>query len=380
MKKEYAIYGRGISTEGLKRNLTKKELEVLENYRKYLSMTSGEKKIRQVFGFLYQFRDMLEKSMLSASKEDLEEFFGLVNASKYEYNTKVMIKKFVKRFVKWHYKDLNLLENLKAGEFKPNRKKINKTVLLSPEEIKTMLHKAENLRDKALLILLYESGARPQEIVELKWKDILFDTDEVHLDSNKTKISRDIPIKESTIHLRRWQQEYSYSDVKQIDFVFPSQQRDKSISVERLEGIIREIANRSGITRNITPYTFRHSRLTDIYKLGVKGLEHNKFAGHKAGSKQQATYSHIDNEDMKEDVLTKVFHIKELTPTERDEMKKMKQEMEKEVDLQKRINQLLCKKMINQISEKEFKKELGNLLTLQIKHVPGEQRQIIEII
>jgi integrase len=229
-----------------------------------------------------------------------------------------MIKRGVKRFCKYYYKDLALVEGLEVGDFKPNRKKINKTVLLTADEIKSICHTADTLRDKAIIVLLYESGARPQELLDLKWKDINFDTKEVHLDSSKTERARDLPIEESLIHLKRWRQEWAFSDVRDNDFVFPSRYRDKRLTTEYLNTIIKTWANKSGIKKEITAYTFRHSRLTEIYKLGVKGLEHNKFSGHKEGSKQQATYSHLDNEDMKDEVLRKVYHIEEVTEEQKN--------------------------------------------------------------
>lgn len=314
MKNTYLIY-RG-RTSLIYDSLSQEEKDLIQEYKNKLLMTASEKKVNQGLRFLLQFRDIIEKPLTNVEDEDLIHFWGLVKTSEHQHNTKVMIKKSVRRFLRWYCKKNNksdnLLEGLKVGSFKPNRKKVNKSVLLKPHEIQTMLHTAESLRDKALLILLYESASRPQELKDLKWKDIDWDEQEVHLDSSKTERERDIPIKESIIHLKRWKQEWSYPSVQEDDYIFPSQKRDCKLTTERINTIVKTIANRSGIDRNITSYTFRHSRLTDIYKLGVKGIEHNKFAGHKEGSIQQVTYSHIDNEDMKEEVLKKVYHIEEI--------------------------------------------------------------------
>ena len=55
----------------------------------------------------------------------------------------------------------------------------------------------------------------------------------------------------------------------------------------------------------------RHTRLTEIRKAGLQGVEFRKFAGHADTSRQEAVYVHLDNEDMKQSVLEKVYKIKE---------------------------------------------------------------------
>ncbi|MCZ6653642.1 MAG: hypothetical protein O7D91_11525 [Planctomycetota bacterium] len=77
--------------------------------------------------------------------------------------TKVMIRRTAKRFLKWFWRDVDKVESFKNGSLVVNKKRINKSTLLKPHEIQLMLHRAEKLRDKVLLVLLYDTAARPQE-------------------------------------------------------------------------------------------------------------------------------------------------------------------------------------------------------------------------
>ena len=88
--------------------------------------------------------------------------------------------------------------------------------------------------------------------------------------------------------------------------------------------IISSTAKKAGIERRVFPYLIRHTRLTELHRLGVRGLEHNKFAGHRAGSKQQGVYVHLDNDDMKHAVLEKVYNIED-TPA--DQVSKYEREI-----------------------------------------------------
>jgi integrase len=197
-----------------------------------------------------------------------------------------------------------------------NNEKINKAVLLTPKELQLMLHRAEKLRDKALLILLYETGARPQEIRDLRWRDVNWEAKEVHLYSKKTKGDRDLPLKESLKHLRRWKSEWVYPDPRDQDYIFPSlvgsrPDRTKPVSVTYINRIIKGLARKAEITRPINTYLLRHTRLTEIRKLGIQGVEFNQFAGHRPGSRQESVYVHLDNDDMKRSILEKVYKLGE---------------------------------------------------------------------
>jgi integrase len=135
-------------------------------------------------------------------------FWGLLNSAPYGEHTKITTRRMVKRFLKWYFRDLEMIEPLKIpSNYLVNKQRVNKSVLFKPNELQLMLHKAEKLRDKALLVLLYETGARPQEVRDLRWRDINWEENEVHLYSKKTKEDRDLPLNEAMKHLRRWKAE-----------------------------------------------------------------------------------------------------------------------------------------------------------------------------
>ena len=211
-----------------------------------------------------------------------------------------------------------------------------KHALLTESEIQCMLHRAERLRDKTILILLYETAARPQEVRELKWGDINWDEKEVHLFSRKTKDDRDLPLHESLKQLKRWKEEWIYPDPQQEDYVFPSSNgsfynRKKPISISYINRIIKSLARKAGITRNIYPYLLRHTRLTELHNRGVQGIEFKKFAGHTPGSNMENVYVHMDNADMKRSVIEKIYKIQEVTPSEKYNYEKRIERLEKQL-------------------------------------------------
>ncbi len=130
-------------------------------------------------GAILQFRDVIEKPLSDVTKQDAVRFWSLVNSAPYEERTRIDIKRAVKRFLKFHYHDLEMLEPLTIPKHRVNTHRVNKNMLFTEEEIKLMMHAAERIRDKALFVLLYESAARPQEVRDLRWQDINWNENEV---------------------------------------------------------------------------------------------------------------------------------------------------------------------------------------------------------
>ncbi|AQQ71419.1 site-specific tyrosine recombinase XerC [Limihaloglobus sulfuriphilus] len=311
MKTEYRMYGR--DSEKLADSISDADNKILAGYLRYCSTTAGPKKVNDYRRYMLQFMDVIEKPLDKITKDDAIDFWALVNHSTHELQTKIMMRRTVKRFLKWFYRDLDMLEALKNTKGPlVNPKKINKSVLFKPDEIRRMLHAAERIRDKALLMLLVETGARPQEIRDLKWGDVNLDEKEVHLYSSKTARDRDLPILHSFPYIFHWYENWAFPDPMAEDYVFPAlvkhySSRNKSISTSYMNRIIQSLANKAGVNRRVNTYLLRHTRLTEVYKLGVKGVEHNKFAGHTPGSKHQNVYVHLDNRDLKQALMKNVY-------------------------------------------------------------------------
>ena len=335
MKAHYPRYG----TKGkeLEQILTPADRELLNAFLTYCAMAAGKGQISKHRRNLLYFRDVVEKPLDSITRDDAIAFWGLLKRAPYEEHTKIAVQKSVKRFLKWHYKDYELVEMLKIRKnYLVNKKRINKSTLITPDELRLMLHRSEKIRDKALLVLLYETAGRPQEIRDMKWADINWNEGEVHLYSKKTQCDRDLPIKEALKHLKRWHDEWVFIDPKNGDFVFPSRvgshpNRNKPISVAYINRIIKAAAKRAGITRDINTYLLRHTRLTEISKRGVKGTMHNMFAGHVKGSIHEAVYVHLDNDDMKEELLEKVYKIQEVSESERGQFERRIDQLEQQL-------------------------------------------------
>ena len=149
----------------------------------------------------------------------------MLNKSERSTETKNDIKKAVKRFLKWKYKDWSErffeLRDIKTSDG-TNHQKLNSSTILTADELQMIVNSIESLKYKALILLMFESAGRPEEILKLRWSDINLGRGDVTLYSSKTKKTRVNPISESLNHLRRYREECFCPPAKANDLVFPN--------------------------------------------------------------------------------------------------------------------------------------------------------------
>lgn len=343
--------------------MNNKEKKVLKDFLIFCGTTSkSEARIKKIEWIMVNSRKIIEKDITKLEIKDVVLYLQKLNNGNYSLWTKNDYKKIFKRFLKWYYKDLELVEGLEVkqgfqGVSKHrafNKGKINKNTLVKAEEFEKLMRAADNLKWKAIISVLYESALRPCELVNLKWKDIKFKDSEgicsITTLSPKTKELRTIPIKENVVDLKRWEKEFQFSNLNKEDYVFPSQfKREEHLSAGSITTMFRRLSKKAKI-RNIFPYMFRHSRIYYIQKkLGARMAA--KYAGHSLETSE--IYDHLDSDDVEEAMMKNVFSKKELTKEEKNEIEELKKKLEERDRKDKLISNEL--KELQQIVQKRLK-------------------------
>ena len=336
MLTQYPHFKQGISAK-IEKSLGSKDKTILEDFLKYCRITAGDKKVLAYKRELLKIRFIVKEDLDKWNKKDknknpilIQEYLGLLNNSHLEKWTKNTIKIYLKKFLRWKFKDLTLIEDIKQ-EKGFNNKRINESTLVTPEEAEILIRTAESLKWKALLSLMLESACRPQEIRLSKWRDLKFNNEgaDITFYSGKTKQARTIPIKDCVVHLKRWEKEYSFPQRREDDYVFPNpKDRNNPLSNNILPQTFRRFCEKAGI-RRIFPYMFRHTKLTTLYQKLPEQIV-KKYAGHSADSSMASIYSHISSKNMKDIVLKEIYQSEEITPEQ-------KQDYEKKIEENKRL-------------------------------------------
>lgn len=218
-------------------------------------------------------------------------------------------------FLKWYEKDHPVKINWdEINEIKkPNPPNITKTAaqMLSKDEILQIIDHALNARDRAIFSLMYEGAFRPIEIRKLTWDCIHEDqrgiiintifTENNRRTTGKTDFVRGVRIIDSLPYLKLWRQEYP-GDPKGNNLVFMSRYGNQLGRTLIREQLLAS-AKRAGITKNVTPYLFRHSRITHMMVGRVPHHTIMKIGWGHLNTNMLARYGHLSDSDVDKDML-----------------------------------------------------------------------------
>ncbi len=182
--------------------------------------------------------------------------------------------------------------------------------VLSHEEITAMLEqidfsKKAGERSKAIIMLMYGSGLRVSELIELKMNDLYLEDGFIKVLGKGNK-ERLVPIGAKTIrqinyYLRGYRDEF---DKFNSPYLILNQQGKKlsRISVFKL---IKDLAAKAQITKNISPHTLRHSFATVLIEAGADLRAVQQMLGHESITTTEI-YTHLDRSYLK--TVIEQFH------------------------------------------------------------------------
>jgi integrase/recombinase XerD len=169
------------------------------------------------------------------------------------------------------------------------------------------LSKAEGMRNKAMLELLYGCGLRVSELTNLKISNLFLEIDFIKILGKGDK-ERLVPIGSEAIKfLRIFIDEVRvHITVKpgKEDFVFLNM-RGNPISRVMVFLIIKDLAKKAGINKSISPHTFRHSFATHLIEGGADLRAVQEMLGHESITTTEI-YTHLDRDYLRDTIIQ--FH------------------------------------------------------------------------
>jgi integrase/recombinase XerD len=184
--------------------------------------------------------------------------------------------------------------------------------ILTIEEIDQLIaaidmSKSESHRNKAIIETLYSCGLRVSELVNLRFSDIYFEEKFIRVigKGNKERLVPVSPSVEKEIgiyneHVRRHQNIQPGNE----NIVFLNRRGAKLTRV-MVFTIIKNLANHIGLTKNISPHTFRHSFATHLIEGGANLRAIQDMLGHESITTTEI-YTHLDQRFLREAILS--FH------------------------------------------------------------------------
>lgn len=180
--------------------------------------------------------------------------------------------------------------------------------VLTVEEIDRIIstvdmEKKEGQRNRAILETLYSCGLRVSELCNLKISDLYFEEGFIKVEGKGGR-QRLVPISPRAIkEIKYWFADRNLGKIKKgyEDYVFLARWGN-NISRIMVFHMIKELAEKAGITKNISPHTFRHSFATHLLEGGANLRAIQCMLGHESIATTEI-YTHIDRNRLRSEII-----------------------------------------------------------------------------
>lgn len=283
--------------------------EELVEYQTFLLLEKGlaantiESYMRDIEVLVDYFK---QNGITTVTAEELEQFMTYLYDSGRERSSQARVVSGVKSFFNY----LLLYDKISVSptemlESPKIRRKIPE--VLSLEQIDVIISAIDlsekfGHRNKAILEVLYSCGLRVSELVTLRCSDLFFDDGYLRVVGKGGK-QRLVPvnerlIKEVAIYLS--QRGTMRVEAKSSDFLFLSS-RGTTLTRVMIFTIIKDLAQKAGIKKSVSPHTFRHSFATHLLKGGADIRAVQEMLGHQSILTTEI-YTHLDTEHKHETI------------------------------------------------------------------------------
>jgi site-specific recombinase XerD len=169
------------------------------------------------------------------------------------------------------------------------KKPITLPTVLSPKDISKIIFVTKNIKHKTVLLLIYSSGLRLGELLNLKIGDIDSESMKIHVKQGKGKKDRYIMLSENVLNLLR---KY-YKVYKPKEYIIEGQKGGK-YSPKSVQSIFKAAIKKAGIKKKATVHTLRHSFATHLLDDGTDIRFIQELLGHKKLETTQI-YTHLSS-------------------------------------------------------------------------------------
>ncbi len=324
MEEDFHNYGKRLEAQirilnETKMALTNKE-KILEYYNYMQARGLSQARMFRSIISLRQFACTLAKPFQGAREKEVQAYVASLRERGRKPATIATNVKILKVFYKW----------LNKGEYpacvkniayqKAKNKKLPEE-MLNEEEVKRLVKHAPSQKAKALISLLWESGARIGEIGTLCMKNIEFDQHGCKITLNGKTGMRRIRVVKCAAYLLEWINLHPESSNPNAPLWLNLQTKPyKRLCYKSLEKIVRTAAEHANIKKPVNPHQFRHSRATYLSQF-LTEAQMKEYFGWCQDSSMAARYIHLSGKQV-DDAILKLNGIIKEEPKEDNALKR----------------------------------------------------------
>ena len=285
---------------------------MLKEYRAYLKLEKGLS-VNSVDAYLRDYQRLKDYAdahgidVVHASFDDLQAFvfdtFKEIASVGTQARLVAGIHSFYRFLLYHHYIEQDPSELLETP-----KKELHLPDVLSLEEIDRMIaqidmSKSESHRNRAIIEMLYGSGLRVSELVNLRLSDMYLKEGYMRITGKGSK-QRLVPVSPVAVKwFGYWMEDRNRLDIKPeaVDIAFVNRY-GRQLTRAMIFTIIKTLAREAGIQKTISPHTLRHSFATHLLQNGADLRIIQQLLGHESISTTEI-YTHVDIQDLREAVL-----------------------------------------------------------------------------
>ena len=277
------------------------KLDIIKMFNEYLTTKNYSLNTRiSYLSDLYYFYLFVNKDLSKVSESDIRKYLEKLNDEK-EKPTSVRRRiSTLKSFYKYLYKNGYMNKKdypLNKTVYPKVEKKLPKFIYYNDllEIIEESTRDKDGIRDRLIIEMLYATGVRVSELVNIKYSDIDFNNKKIRVLGKGNK--------ERIVYYGEYAEEvlksYMNSHIKNENGYVFTNSKGGQLSDRGVRYIIDNIMNKLSVKVHVTPHVLRHTFATDMLNNGCDIKVVQELLGH---SSLQTTevYTHVTNERLKE--------------------------------------------------------------------------------
>ncbi len=275
------------------RNLTKERKEINEKIKAELLLKGyTDKTISSYLIHINMYLDYIQERRLRESIHTAKQFLAyLISEENYKPSSIASVRAAIVFYLK------NIKNQRVTEEDLPIPKKEKKLpTVLTRSEVRKLIDVAETLRERGIVLMLYSTGVRVGELVKIKVKDIDFEEGVLNVRGGKGKKDRIVILGDKIINFLK---EYiKKNNLVGDDYLFFSKHKRNHLTERYIQKVIKELKERAGIQKEVTPHVLRHTFATHLLEQGESIRKIQVLLGH---SNLQTTqiYTKVSTEELK---------------------------------------------------------------------------------
>ena len=233
-----------------------------------------------------KFFEFIKKEPEKVSEDDIKSFLSNLIEKKLSAASLALVKSALK----FYYEELlgrNIFRTIKTP-----KKQRKLPAVLTKEEVTKLINSAKHTKSKLIISLLYSSGLRVSEAINIMVRDIDLHEKVGYVRQGKGKKDRIFILSDKLV----LELEDYIKNKSQDSYLFPG--KKGKMTSRNIQKMIKKAATRAGINKKVSPHTLRHSYGTHLLENGIDIRKIQILLGHSQLSTTQL-YTQVSTEELK---------------------------------------------------------------------------------